>query len=110
MDEKIVASTNLSRNSRNSTFLLFIKFRNFFFYHNHNEMGGRLKIENSPFSQNFPMGKILSKIVLYMTKISSHIIRRTQTPNNRTFIAFFGEEKIDGENGEIGENFEKNQP
>ena len=107
---KKLASTNLSRNSRNSTFLLFIKIRNFFFYHNHNEIGGRLKIENSPFPLNFPMGKILLKIVLYMTKISSNIIKRTQTPNNRTFIAFFGEEKINGENGEIGENFQKHQP
>ena len=110
MDEKKLASTPKSRNSRNSTFSLFIKFRNFFFYHDHNEMRGRLEIKNSPFSPNFPMGKILLKIILYMTKISSNIIKRTQLPNNRTVIAFFGEVKIDGENGEIGENFQKNQP
>ena len=110
MDEKIVASTNLSRNSRNSTFSLFIESRKFFFNHHQNEMGGRLEIKNSPFSPNFPMGKILLKILLYMTKISYNIIKRNQTPNSRTVIAFYGEEKIDGENGEIGENFQKNQP
>ena len=73
-------------------------------------MGGRLEIKNSPFSPNFPMRKILLEILMYMTKISSGIIKRTQTPNNRTVIAFGGKVKIDGENGEIGENFEKNQP